>query len=100
MGGGGFADALKLELVEAAARVVAGDAREAAVDDGGDAVDGERGFGDVGGEDDFAARRWLQGEGLLVGGEGAVEGENEDIVLAREGFEAVHGATDLLRAGE
>ena len=37
-------------------RASAGDAGEAAVDDGGDAVDGDGALGDVGGEDDFALR--------------------------------------------
>ena len=52
--GGGAADLFDEQRVDAAIRIVARNARQAAVDHQAHAVDGERGFRDVGGDDDLA----------------------------------------------
>src|SRR5258706_363979 len=81
---GGARDARELEAVETDGRVVAQDAREARVDDRGDAFDRDGGLGDVRREDDLAA---VGGPGdgvLLVGGEIAVEVEEREPLAIRE----------------
>ena len=54
LAGAGLADRLDLQALHAFSRTPAADARDAAVDDAGDARDGERSFRDVGGEDEAA----------------------------------------------
>jgi hypothetical protein len=100
LGGGGFADAGELKLVDAALGVVTGDASEAAVDDGSDAVDRERGLSDVGGEDDFAAAGGLKDAGLFLGSEIAVQREQEEIFTMSQRIEAIHDTKDLTDARE
>ncbi len=53
--GGSAADSLDHQRINAAIRVVARDTGESAVDHDTDAVDGDRRFGDVGGDHHFAA---------------------------------------------
>jgi hypothetical protein len=50
----GPADGFQQQGTDAAFGIVAGDAGDAAVDDVADAIDGDAGLGDVGGDDDFA----------------------------------------------
>lgn len=102
LGGRGAADALKFKAVEAAARVVRGDAGKARIDDGGDALDGEGGFGDVRGADDFAqaGRGRLQSKALFVGSESAMERQKQEAAVGGEGLKALDGAADLFSARE
>ncbi len=58
--GGGAADRFDQQGADAALGVVAGDARQAAVNHMDNAVDGDGGFGDVGGDDDFAQTDWAR----------------------------------------
>ena len=97
--GGGAADLLDEQGVDAAIRVVARDAGQAAVNDEADAVNGEGGFGDVGGDDDFALVVAGDGGVLVAGGKLAVQGEQAEPAgfgAAAEGFD---GLGDLVAAG-
>ena len=73
--GAGLADRLDGQPLHLGAQRVAGDARDAGVDDVPDAGDGQRGLGDVGGQHDAADRRGVRAEDavLLGGGEPGVE---------------------------
>src|SRR5205814_893352 len=73
--GAGAADFFDEKRVDAAMGVVPGDASETGVDDEADAVDGERGFGDVGGDDDF---------GFVVPGDGGVLVVGRKVAVKRE----------------
>ena len=81
--GGGLADAADLKRGKAGPGRLGGDAGEAAVDDGGDAFDGDGTFGDVGGEDELGLRGRVDGAVLLGGGEVAVEREGEPVSAGR-----------------
>ncbi len=97
--GGGAADLFDEQGVESAPRIETRDAGEAAVDHRADAVDGERGFGDVGGDDDFRAVVAGDGGVLVAGLQFAVEREEQVTAgfgKVPQGFE---GALDLERAG-
>ncbi len=97
--GGGLADFFDEEGVDAAVGIEAGDAGEAGIDDEADAVDGEGGFGDVGGDDDFAAVGAVDG-GVLGGGrEFAVEREDGAVASVGGGLEGGDGAGDFVGAG-
>lgn len=89
LGGGGAADARQFQAVEAAAGVVGGLAGVAGVNHGRHAIDGKRGFGDVGGADYFALGGGTQDAGLVLGGKRAVEGEEEQVVALGEELEVV-----------
>jgi hypothetical protein len=65
--GGGLADPADLQRGQARPGGVAGNAGEAAIDDGGDAFDGDGTFGDVGGEDDFGLGGRSESAVLLLG---------------------------------
>ena len=75
--GGGLADARNGERGKTGPGGVAGDTREAAIDDDVDAFDGDGAFGDIGGEDQLAAIRRADGTVLFVGRLVAVEGQQE-----------------------
>ena len=80
---------------------VARHAGKPAVDDDAHALDGDRGFGDRGGQHDFAAAACGGGDGavLLVAGERAVE--RDDIACRLEpAFEQRLGAADFRRSGK
>jgi hypothetical protein len=97
--GGGARDVLDQEGIDAAPGVEAGDAGEAGIDDEPDAVDGEGGFGDVGGDDDFLLVVAGDGGVLIVRGQFAVERE-EDGALGGGGMaQGVEGALDFVGAG-
>src|SRR6516164_5202410 len=51
--GGGSADFFDQQSVDAAIRIVTGNSRETAVDHETHAIDGERSFGDIGGDHDL-----------------------------------------------
>ena len=74
LAGAGLTDAGDGEFGKAGVDGIAGDAGEAGIDDHGDAADGERAFGNVGGEDHFAPRRGKNGTVLFFGREIAIEG--------------------------
>ena len=77
--GRGAADLLDQQGVDAAIRIVARNARQAAVDHTPDAVNGQRGLGDVGGDDDLA---------LIVAGHGGVLVARRQFAVQREQDEA------------
>ncbi len=74
---------------------MAGHARQAAVDDGGDALDGHRALGDVGGKDDLALAGGLDGAVLLLGREVAVQGKHQQAGAGGDAFAGSRGAADL-----
>ena len=100
LAGGGLADATDFEGGKACPGRGGGDACEAGVDDGGDAVDGDGGLGDVGGEDDLATRSGLDGAVLLGGCEVAVEWEEIDAEAMGDGRAGVGGTADFCHAGK
>jgi hypothetical protein len=83
---------------DAGPRVVRGQADQAAVDHGDDAVDRHRGLGDVGGEDQLGARTWLYGQVLLVGRELAVERADVEAGARGQAGAAAGGLGDLAGA--
>ena len=71
---------------------------EPAVDHDAHAVDGQRGFGDVGGDDDLAPLVARHG-GVLVGdGQFAVQRQDEELIRARVVADRLHRPVDLVRA--
>ena len=93
--GGGTTDLLDQEGVDAAARVEARDAGEPAVDHTGDPVDGERGLGHIGGDDDLASSSGGHGGILIGGGEFAVKRHDRHVV--RKAYpQSGDGAGDLV----
>ena len=65
------------------------------VDDAGDAVDGDRGLGDIGGEHDLAPRSGPEDAILLARREIAVEVDDGDVALPGERRERLVGTPDL-----
>jgi hypothetical protein len=100
LGGVGFGDAGDLERGESRVRVIARLTDESGVDDGGDAFDGERRFGDVCREDDLGTRAGVDRAVLLFGRKVAVEGEHVDGLALGERFEGALGAADFGGSGE
>ena len=94
-------DALGQQRVGARSEVVARDACQSAVDDGGHALDGQAGLGDVGRQDHLAptCRGRLQRQVLLAAVEFAVERANVD-VAAQAGFERALAMADFAPAGQ
>ena len=98
--GGGAADLFDEQRVDAPVRVETGDARDAGVDDQAHAVDGQRGLGDVGADDDLPLAGITRDGGVLFGGrEFAVERQREPVAQARVVADFVERAADLVRAG-
>ena len=99
LAGGGLADGLHAEGLDVALGGIALDARQAAVDDGADAGDGDGGLGDVGGQDDAAVLRGAEGAGLLAWREAR---QQRQAFGARQAaaFEEGHALADVALAGE
>ncbi len=97
--GGGAADLFDQERADAAFGVVSGDAGLAAVHNVTDAVDGDGGFGDIGGDDDFSIRIGGKGEVLVLGLELAVERDEGDAFADVGGSNGGDGGIDLAHAG-
>src|SRR5260221_4360651 len=76
----GLRDGLDAQLVDLLARRVALHAVEPGVDDEMDAGQGERGLGEVGGEDDYPVRAALEHAVLLLGGKAREERQDLDIL--------------------
>ncbi len=100
--GARLGDGLDGQALHLGAEAVAADARGAGVDHVADAGDGERGFGDVGGQDDAAAVHAPAGGGLedavlFGGGQPGVQREDVEVFPA---FEGVGGVADLALAGQ
>jgi hypothetical protein len=90
--GGGLADFFYQESVDAAIGVVTWNTSKATVDDAADAVDGKGGFGDVGGDDDFAFVVACHSGVLIVGRKFAVEGKEDEapgFVGVTDGFDGL-----------
>ena len=99
--GAGAGDAAGFERGEAGAGLVDRDAAEAAVDDDADAIDGERGFGDGGGEDDLAAAGLGGADGAILLGWGELAVERGDIGIGGDAAgEAFGDAGDFALAGQ
>lgn len=107
LGGGGAGHGHGGQRVDAGGGIVGAQLDEAAVDDIEDAVDGDGGFGDVGGEDHLAyvgGRGFKHGQ-LLRGRQAGVQGHRGEALrlrTEREGFvgDALHGGRDFVGAGE
>ncbi len=76
LAGRGLGDGLDGQPLDLGPVAVARDPRGAGVDDVGDAGDGQRGLGDVGGQHDAAAAVGLEDAVLLGGGQPAVQGQD------------------------
>ena len=99
LSGGGLRDGFDLETLHLRAVDVARDAREAGVDYGADAGNGDGCLGHVRGEDDAAALGQSKGALLFAGGKGGEEGD--DVVLAvPHAREVVGRLADVAFAGE
>ena len=98
--GGGTGNFPDQKGVDATAGIEGGRAGEAGVDHGADAGDGERGFRDVGGDNDPGFFRRTDRAFLVGGREGGVKREN--IVAPAGGgvFQQLDGAADLVGAGK
>ncbi len=98
--GRGAGDPGECQALESGRRIGARLLHPTGVDDAGDAVDGDRGLGDVGGQHDLAPRPRTQDQILLARGKIAVELDDREVALAGEGCEGLRGAPDLGRAGQ
>ncbi len=97
--GGGLADRLDGQPLDLGALAVAADARRAGVDDVADARDGERGLGDVGGQDDPPPGVRREDPVLLGGRQPSVE--RDDLGDGQlHPVEGVGRVADLALAGE
>ena len=98
LGGVGAADVAQFEAIHSALGVVNQDAGQAGIDHGADAVDGQRGLGDVGGEDDFSLGELVQHARLGVKRERTMEGEDGQIARLGEAFQSGGSAADFVHA--
>lgn len=89
------ADGLEEKCPDASVGVVTGDAGLAAVNDVADAVDGHGGFGDVGGDDDFAERVGLESAILVFGRKVAVERDEGEAFGGASCAQGVDGGVDF-----
>ncbi len=96
--GRGHGNLLDQQRVDAAVRIETRHARQAAIHDHRHAVDGQRGFGDVGRHDDLA--RVVAGDGavLLIGRQFAVERKTDEAAQGVRTLDVLHRAADLVRA--
>ena len=99
LGGAGPADRLDRQALHLGALAVARDAGGAGVDDVADAGHGERGLGDVGGEDDPAAARPVEDPVLLGRGQPGVQRQHLGAGQL-ERVQGVGGVADLALPGE
>ena len=97
--GGSRADLLDQERVDAAVRIVTRHAGEAAVDDGRHAVDGERGFRDIGRDDDLARVVARHRAVLRLRRQLAVQRQDEEIAQRLLVLHRLHRPADLVGAG-
>ncbi|MEY3457391.1 MAG: hypothetical protein RL215_548 [Planctomycetota bacterium] len=93
--GGGFGDGRELESIESGGGVEEHLSCESGIDDSLDAIDGDGGLGNVGGEYDFALWGRCEDEILIFGGHVAVEGEQGEGEAAGSGLESFGGAMDF-----
>ena len=98
--GGGARDFSDEQRVDATPRLKRGDAGQAGIDHGAHALNGDRGFGHVGGNDDFRAWAGRDGRFLRGGRQRAVK--RIDVPAARGGaiFQQFNGPADLVGAGQ
>jgi len=96
--GAGASDFFDEQSVDAALWVVPGDSSETGINHEPDAVNRQRSFGDVGGDDDFGLRITGDGGVLVVRWQIAVEREDDEpaAVSVANGLD---GATDFIGAG-
>ena len=86
---------------QAGGGLIGGNAAEAAIDDDADAIDGQRGFGDGGGEHDLAAAGLGGADGAVLLGGGELAVERGDVGIGGDaGGEAFGDAGDLALAGQ
>ena len=97
--GGGAADFLHGERVDAAPRVVVRDARRAAVDDGLHSLDGQGGFGDVGADDDLRLLTGRDGGVLILRREFTMQRHHAAAACKGAALDRGDGLADLVAAG-
>ena len=97
--GGGAADRFEQQGADAAFGIVTGDARQAAVNDMDNAVNRDGGFGDVGGDDQFAQAVGGEGQVLLLRRQFAVEGNHGQRLAQPGGAAGGQGGVDFRHAG-
>ena len=88
------------EGVDASAWIEGGGSCDARINDGADTGDGQGGFCDVGGNDDFWSVGCANCFFLIGGGEGRVEGKDVVGFGGGEVFQKLNGAADFVGAGE
>jgi len=93
------ADGLDEKRVNAAFGVVARDARQPAINHVADAINGDRGFRDVGGDDHLAEGTGRESKVLLLGRQVAVQGDQCQALGAAKGAEGGEGGVDFGHAG-
>src|SRR3954466_15860156 len=93
------ADFLKEKRTNTALGVVAGDPRQAAVHHMLDAVDGHRGFGDIGRDDYFPERVGSKGAVLLFWGQFPMERNESKALVRARGPESVDRGIDFPHPG-
>ena len=97
--GAGLGDFFNEQGVDAAMRIVTGNARESAVDDEAHAVDGDGGLGDIRGDDDLGLVVAGDGGVLIARGKFAVE-RQQDVAAGLGGVaDGFDGLADLESAG-
>jgi len=95
--GGGLADGLDHEDVEASPGFEAIDPRQAGIDDVPYAFDGDRGFGDVGGDDHLSVGMGCEGFILLARGQLGVEREEcQGVLGSAQALASFESAANLI----
>ena len=97
--GAGAADGLQQEGADAAFGIIAGHAGGAAVHHVADAVDGDAGLGDVGGDDDLAQGVRRKGAVLFLRLEFAVKRDAGHALPGSQAPQRVEGAVDFAAPG-
>ncbi len=97
--GGGAADRFEQEGADAPLRIVAGDAGQSTVNYMDNAVNRDGGFGDVGGDDEFAPAVGGEGQVLLLRRQFAVEGDHGQRLAQPRRAAGGQGGVDLRHAG-
>ena len=89
--GRSFANATNLQRRQASPGRIAGDSSQPAIDHRGDAVDGDRTLGDVGGQNEFTPGRGLDGTILLGWREVSMQRKHQQI----KPLAGLHGGSDF-----
>src|SRR6185503_4706981 len=93
------ADVLYEKSADAALWFVAGDSRLAAVHDVANAINGDGGFGDIGGDNHFAERIRRKCQVLIFRGQIAVQRNYRETLVCLRGANGADGSVDFAHAG-